>query len=75
MWGHRDRAPLILKFVTRCRRVVSSTQLLPGHWGNSPHYPQNRKLSGYQIRSGFFEEETNRPHLPEIDYATHQPIA
>jgi hypothetical protein len=74
-WGSGGRAPRILDFGTRWRRVVSFTPRPLYTQGKSSWYPLDRRLGGHQSRFGGGGEENNPQHLPGLESPIIQPIA
>jgi hypothetical protein len=74
-WGSGGIAPCILDLGTRWRLVVSFTSrpLYP-QW-KSPCYPLDRKLDGFQNRSGHGGEEKNSQALSGPEHPSILPVA
>jgi hypothetical protein len=74
-WGSEGIAPRILDLRTRWRRVVSFTPRPLYRQGKSPWYPLDRRLVGFQSRSGRGGEKRNSQPLPGLEPLTIQPLA
>jgi hypothetical protein len=65
-WGSGDIASRILELGIRWRCVVSFKTLPLYPQGKSPSYPLDRRLSGFQSRSGRGGEEKNSQPLRRL---------
>jgi hypothetical protein len=74
-WGSGYIAPRIFYLGTRWRWVVSFTPRPLSPQGKSPWCPLDRRLSGFQRRSGRGGEEKNSQPPLEIELYIVQPIA
>jgi hypothetical protein len=74
-WVKEGIAPWILDLGTRRRWVVSFTPRPLYPQEKNPWYPLDRRLGGFQSRSGRGAEEKNSQPLPGLEPPIIQPVA